>query len=47
MKKYAKGIVAAAGSLAIALSDAHLTAAEACLVVVAVGGVYGISDGRR
>lgn len=44
MRKYAKAVVAAAGSLSIALADGHLTAAEACLVVVAIGAVYGIRN---
>lgn len=44
IRTYAKAIVAAAGSLAVALSDGHLSLTESCLVVVAVGAVYGIRN---
>lgn len=44
IRPYAKFAVALAGAAAVALADGSLTAAEVCLVVVTVGGVYGIRN---
>lgn len=43
----AKGVVAFAGSLGIALADGHVTTVEACAIVVTVGAVYGIRNGEK
>lgn len=44
MKKYAKAVAAAIGSLSVALADGHVTGAEWCLVALSVFAVFGISN---
>lgn len=47
VKYFAKGIVATAGALSIALADGQVTSLEWCGVVIFVGGVFGIRNGEK